>query len=230
MAAPQPIRCSAIYAYHLREGATLHNLHGWRHPLHYRPLDEERALAHDKAVLVDISPTWKLDVLGVDPVAQLKMHSSSSADMCPGELRTIYPVAFAALAPDQLFVRTAPEASDTLSLKLLQEAGLYKAVTFDVSAQYTALALVGPKSPAILSHLTPLDLAQLQPSGAVVGRLGRVSARFLRFASNNYIVVYEIYVTRSLGEYVWELILNVGRDYGLSLAGFNLWQEIMQEG
>jgi heterotetrameric sarcosine oxidase gamma subunit len=122
---------------------------------------------------------------------------------------------------------------------LLTEAGQEEAVrealavrgkegyVTDVTSVLAGLALVGPRAREIMRKLTALNVESVAlPDGACAETgVAGVHAVLLR-ADLGELPAYEIYVTRDVAEFVWDTLLDAGREYGLTPLGLSAYRAL----
>jgi sarcosine oxidase subunit alpha len=131
------------------------------------------------------------------------------------------PIRCCRLAPDHLLLFTPPEhaaaAREALAAAAAREE---RAHLTDVTSVYAGIALLGPSSRDVLRKLIALDIrpTALPDSACAETALAGVHALLLR-ADLGGLPAFELYVTRDVAEFVWETLLDAGREYGLAPIG-----------
>ena len=97
-----------------------------------------------------------------------------------------------------------------------QSAGLSIDAAVDVTGGWSSLALYGPDARAILNKITAVDLRDetLPVYHCCQGPIFGVSTLFGRLESH-----YALHVCPDTAEFLWEVILDAGREFSLKPAG-----------
>jgi sarcosine oxidase, subunit alpha len=244
-----PKKLTALHYHHLAAGAQMVDDDGWQRPERYGAVEEEVAATRSRVGLADISPVGKLDVkLATNDERRTtneSMASRANLGYNSGELSALVVgrwsfidlpggrasrVRCCQLGADHRLVLTAPEdvreASQGLGASQSQEL-LERAYATDVTSVLAGLALVGPRSREVLRKLTALDVSPAAfPDGAVAETgVAGVHAVLLR-GDLGGAPAYELYVTRDVAEFVWDAILDAGREYDIALLGMLAYRSL----
>ena len=114
------------------------------------------------------------------------------------------------LGPDEWLLH-GPD-KETLAVEAVQALGDVPHALIDVGHRHTALLLEGPQSVDMLNAGCPLDLAaKAFPTGAATRTLlGKAEIVLWRLSDTPR---YEIECGRSFAPYVWEFLVEAGREY-----------------
>ena len=193
--AVSPIARGPLVEWHRRNGATLETRDGWLIASRY-PAAPQRG----RTVLVDFAHrlTWELTGPGVG--ATLKA-------LCGAEpaIRQVH------LGGDWQACRlTAGRAI------LFGDPELPLAGALDVTGGWTSLALVGPDAEAILNKVTAVDVRErtLPVGGCCQGPIFGVNTLLTRFADR-----FELHICGDSAEFLWEVLLDAGAEFGVAPAG-----------
>jgi glycine cleavage system aminomethyltransferase T len=209
-----PLARTPLHAWHQTHGARFSEHDGWHVVAAYAEPESEAAAARAGLGLADVSACAKFAFRGAG-VAELA-HSlfPDSAGL---------PVGSAAPIPGRSVL--ACRLTDEHLLLLGGDApalagGARSAVLIDVTSAYAGFELIGPRLDEVLPRLTGLDLRPAAfPAGScretafcgVEGLLVRTPGRRLP--------ALLVLVAWDLGEYVWERILDAGRDVPITPVG-----------
>jgi len=127
------------------------------------------------------------------------------------------------LRPDQLFISVAPgeEAGLVTSLSAAMSDGADVTLS-DITHGRARLRLVGPAAAELLGRACPLDLrATAFPDGAArQSSVARTAQLILRHdLDGGRLPSYVIIGARSLGAYLWDTLIDLGRDLGVRPLG-----------
>ena len=247
MAAIPLIRRSALHAFHLAE-ASMTEDHGWQCADSYGSVDAEVRAIREQVGLSDISPLAKLDIQGNDVFASLGQQLSLGLS-----LETV-PVGRAVRVPPQALQLDAQAGGLLCPLarnhaRLISPPGTASAVharvesvihqtadpacvhLTDVTSNFTAVQIVGPRSRDLLRKLTALDLrpAQFPDLACAQGSLARIHALVLR-ADIQAHLAYQVYCGREFGAYLWDALLDAGQEFGARPFGLAAQRQLHAPG
>lgn len=239
-----PLRRLPAHERHEALGARFANYGGWLRPECYavsgesfeRAVHREALAARNAAVLFDASPLGKIEVKGPDAGTFLsRIYINNIATLKPGAVRyglmlseggtIIDDGVVACLAKDHYQVGTTSSGAQRIAVWLeewrqCEWPGLH-VVTLPVTTQLGTVTLAGPLARTLLSQLvTDLDLSPAAfphlavRTGSVVG----VAARILRVSYTGELS-YEINVPARQVAPLWERLLSLGRNSGLTPMG-----------
>lgn len=233
-------RRSALHAAHVAAGARLGEHDGWQCPEGYAGIEDELRTVRSGVGLADVSPAAKLDVRGNDalsaiarrlslpaPVTGTVTHLSPPVSTRNGLLCCLTPLHARLFVPADAAARVATRwarahAADTHPVR---------ARLTDVTSAYTVIQVSGPRSRELLRKLTALDLgteAFLDLACAQTGIAG-VHAMILR-ADVRALLSFQVCCGREFGAFVWDAILDAGREFGARPVGLAALRTLAAEG
>ena len=180
-----------------------------------------------------MSTLGKLDVSGADAGAFLDwLHPNRFSDLKVGRVRyramcddagiVLDDGTVARLAPDRFFLSTTTGTIDAMEQWLTWWlAGTSRDVRVtNVTAQYAAVNLAGPKSREVLARLTGVDISKeaLPYLAAAQAPVAGVPAILLRIGFVGELS-YEIHVPADYGAYLWDQLAAAGADLGIAPFG-----------
>ncbi|MFJ3656467.1 sarcosine oxidase subunit delta family protein [Streptomyces nigra] len=239
-----PVRTTALHDWHVAHGALFENVGQWKRPWYY-PLDgedmtaavlRECRAAREGVACMDASTLGKIDVQGPDAGVFLdRLYTNLISTLRPGMIR--YGVlcrpdgmvfddgTVTRLAPDRFLVTTttgnAAAVLDWMEEWLQTEWPELKVHCTSVTEQWATVALVGPRSRAVLAALAP----QL-PVGAADfpfmawrdATVAGIEARVCRISFSGELA-YEINVSAWHALTLWEAVHTAGAPYGITPYG-----------
>jgi heterotetrameric sarcosine oxidase gamma subunit len=97
----------------------------------------------------------------------------------------------------------------------------------DVTSVLAAFCLAGPRSRGLLSKVTSLNLTDraLPPFSCAQAQVAKCHAILARLDAGG-MPAYRLFVTRDYAEFVWEALMEAGRDCGVVPVGTEAWRSI----
>ena len=247
MAAIPLIRRSALHAFHLAEASMIED-HGWQCADSYGSVEAEVRAIREQVGLSDISPLAKLDIQGNDVFASLgqKLSLGLSLETVPvGRVVRVPPQALqldaqtggllCSLARNHARLISPPGTASAVHTRvesvIQQPADSACIHLTDVTANFTVVQIVGPRSRELLRKLTALDLrpAQFPDLSCAQGSLASIHALVLR-ADIQAHLAYQVYCGREFGAYVWDALLDAGQEFGARPFGLAAQRQLHAPG
>ncbi|MFI5473608.1 sarcosine oxidase subunit delta family protein [Streptomyces cacaoi] len=239
-----PIRTTAVHAWHVAHGALFENVGQWKRPWYY-PRDGEEmeaavlrecAAARESVAFMDASTLGKIDVQGPDAAVFLdRLYTNMMSTLKVGMIR--YGVmcrldgmifddgTVIRLAQDRFLVTTttgnAAAVLDWMEEWLQTEWPELRVHCTSVTEQWATVALVGPRSREVLGSLAPRlavandDFPFMAWRDATVAGL---DARVCRISFSGELA-YEINVSPWEALALWEALYEAGAPYGITPYG-----------
>ncbi|MBI4240342.1 MAG: FAD-dependent oxidoreductase, partial [Candidatus Rokubacteria bacterium] len=228
-----PVKRTPIHHVHAGLGATWMDMGAWKRPLVYTSVEAECRAVHERVGLIDVSTLGKLDIKGKDAAQFLDwIHPNRFSDLKVGRVRYRVMLDDAGIILDDGTVARLGEEHFFLttgsgSLELVAEwldwwlAASERCVhVTDVTGAFAAVNLAGPRSREVLARLTDLDLSPeaLPYLAAVQGKVAGIPVLILRIGFVGELG-YEMHFPAEYGEYLWETLLEAGREFGIAPFG-----------
>ncbi|MFJ9906602.1 sarcosine oxidase subunit alpha family protein [Streptomyces sp. NPDC101152] len=239
-----PIRTTALHNWHVEHGALFENVGQWKRPWYY-PQDgedmetavlRECAAARESVAFMDASTLGKIDVQGPDAAVFLdRLYTNMMSTLKVGMIR--YGVmcrldgmvfddgTVIRLAPDRFLVTTttgnAATVLDWMEEWLQTEWPELRVHCTSVTEQWATVALVGPKSRAVLCSLAPQLAVSNDDFPFMAWRettVAGIAARVCRISFSGELA-YEINVSPWEALALWEALAEAGAPYGITPYG-----------
>jgi glycine cleavage system aminomethyltransferase T len=193
--------------------------HGWLVPRSYENADRETDAARAGLAVADISASNKLSLRGRGVPALCETLAPGSPALRPlGAAWVAGPELELAcrLTEDHLLLLSP--AGTTLRPDLPGES----VVATDVTSAYAGILVVGPHTPDLLRRLTQLDVrpSALPVNSCAETQLAGVEALLIPTPELS-LPALRLYVAWDLAEYVWERMLEAGRDLSIAALGMD---------
>ena len=194
---------------------------------------EEVTAVRQRVGLIDVGTLGKLEISGPDAAAFIeRIYTGRFAKLQPGMTRyalmcdesgvIIDDGVAARLGPDRFYVTTTTSGSDAVAREMRRWAIIWgmKIVLVNATGTYAAMNLAGPHSRRVLESLTRIDLApeRFPYLGVREGEVAEVPARLLRVGFVGE-WGYEIHVLANAAAWVWDCLIEAGRDFGIQPFG-----------
>jgi heterotetrameric sarcosine oxidase gamma subunit len=220
-----PIRLSPVHGRHIELGADFTEMEAWAVPQVYQDAGQERSALRERVALADLSFNGKVNVRGEaagDLIArafQMVHNPVGRLLAATNGLRSL------PLAADEFLLLSGPGGEDEI-VRCLSETGDGSVTVVDLTHGLAGFWLAGPDSPHLLSKLCALSFDTRDfPDGHVAqSSLAKVHATILRH-DRGRLPAYEFYVERPYGEYLWDVILDAGTEFGILPAGWQMREE-----
>ncbi|MGH6900957.1 MAG: glycine cleavage T C-terminal barrel domain-containing protein, partial [Geminicoccaceae bacterium] len=236
----QPIRRTALHAWHERRGAVFVEAGPWLRPQHYPQAGEgvaeataREARAVRRAVgLCDVSTLGKIDLQGPDAAAFLdRLYVNGFSTLRVGRARyglmlredgILFDDGTTSRLGQEHFFMTTTTASAAAVLAHMEFHAQTVWPELDVqfcsvTEQWASIALAGPRSRAVLARVVDgLDVSNeaLPYMGVAETTIRGVQAGIFRISFSGELA-YEINVPAGYGEAVWELLMAAGGEFGI---------------
>ena len=215
---------------HLELGAKMVEAGGWQRPAVYTTVDEEVERLRGAAGITDVSPDGKISLQGIGVGGMVggafaearpmeNMYSGKCAFVAASGKPDGPPVLLARLASDEMVAFTGPPEREGVRDSLASHAGPTTQAV-DLTSALAGAAITGPSAALVLSSVSGLDTSpsNLPDMGCAQGEAAGVHGIFVR-ADRGVVPGYRLYFGREYGEYVWEALLDAGREYGAAPVG-----------
>ena len=213
-------------------GATFGNVAGWRIPRSLGDLDDALQSAREGVLLVDRSARGKILVEGATALEALQ-RAWEVPDLQVNRGVPIPGGFLYRLRADRFFLSVGPGAVEetitTVNDTLLQGEPLVTVT--DVTHGRAELWLLGPAAAELLSRLCGLDFhpAAFGSGEARESSVARTKQLLLR-SDVGQVPAFALIGARSLAAYLWETILDAGRDLQLVPAGSEVMEKLEETG
>ena len=187
--------------------------------------DPEYHAIRNGAGVIDVSPLYKYDLEGPDALRLVDRLITRNARRCEvgHVLYTPWCDEDGKILQDGCFQRLeenvfrATAAEPTLSWFRVNAEGMDVDIE-EVSENYGALALQGPRSRDILQRISSEDLSKLGFFRLARTELGGVPTIVTRTGYTGDLG-YELWVASDAAEKLWDVLFDAGEDYGIEPAG-----------
>ncbi|HEU0007481.1 MAG TPA: glycine cleavage T C-terminal barrel domain-containing protein, partial [Terriglobia bacterium] len=236
-----PHRQTPLHHRHKQAGALFMQAGNWLRPEYYavpgkarqEAIAEEVTAVRQRVGLIDVGTLGKLEISGPDAAAFVeRIYTGRFAKLQPGMTRYVLMCdesgviiddgVAARLGPDRFYVTTTTSGSDAVAREMRRWAIVWgmKMVLVNATGTYAAMNLAGPHARGVLESLTRVDLAPetFPYLGVREGEIAGVIARMLRVGFVGE-WGYEIHVPANSAVWVWDRLIEAGRDIGIQSFG-----------
>jgi len=226
------LKRTALFEEHQRLGGRLIDFGGWELPVQYTGVLDEHTACRNACGLFDVSHMGEVHVEGPDAekflnflvtnnVAKLSVGQAQYTAMCNQHGGIVDDLVIYRRAQDRFLVVVNASNTDkdfAHMQKVARDFGGNFKLTNE-SAQYTQIAIQGPKAAEILQELTDTPLAPIKTywfaEGKVLGSIPAVLARTGYTGEDGF----EVYVPWAKGPEVWRAMLEAGKPFGIKPCG-----------
>lgn len=227
--AKSELKRTALFDAHRRAGAKMIDFGGWEMPVTYAGTIDEHLAVRTAAGLFDVSHMGEIEVAGPQALALVQhVTSNDAAKLADNQAQyagLLYPTG--TFVDDLLVHRINSEhfllcvnASNTDKdfQWIVENTRDFDAEVMNTSANYTQLALQGPRALEILQPLTDADLRAIEYYWFTHGKVDGVDALIARTGYTGE-DGFEFYFDPAASEQIWERLLEAGRPHGLQPCG-----------
>jgi len=220
----KPKRLSPLHDQHQVLDARFDLRGGWLVPEMYTNTGDEAKTLQESVGLTDISAWGKLTLKGV-AAGTVVSASLGESPTEAGVILEIKPkqVLVAQLTADESLILTPPDAEKEIATLL--EAEIVSQNSFvsiiDQTSGLAGFSISGPESAGVMKKLCALSFNSKDfPNMHVAqGSFAKVRATILR-RDRDSLPAFELFADRSYGEYLWDAILDAGREFGIRPVGW----------
>jgi aminomethyltransferase len=222
------LKRTALNAIHRDLGARMVDFAGWDMPVEYSGIVEEHVAVRTRAGLFDVSHMGEIDIRGPGALALVQHVTSNDASHLKIDQAhysaLMYPNGAAVddclvhrFAEDHFFLCVNASNSDR-DFDWISRHNRFDAEARDVSADYSQLALQGPRAVTVMAKVTDADLGNLKyywfTRAACAGVPGLVARTGYTGEDG-----FEFYFAPAESERVWYALIEAGEPEGLIPAG-----------
>ena len=239
-----PTRLTPMHDWHIKNNAVFVDAGAWKRPRYYKKGNEtmleaanrEAKNVRDKVGICDVTTLGKIDVKGPDAAEFLnRVYTNAWMKLPIGKARYGVMLREDGMVMDDGTTTRISENHYHMTTTTAQAANVLSHLEYylqivwpelnvnvvSTTEQWAGAALAGPKSRDVLSKLFPnLDVSNeaLPFMGYIEGDLFGVPARIFRISFSGELA-YEINVQSDHGLFMWEKMMEIGKDYGIQPYG-----------
>ncbi len=219
-----------LHHWHAAHGARLVDRHGWQVPAVYTDVERETAAARAGLGVTDASAFAKTSLIGpgvAEVVAHLVGHGHATRPCTAAPLHTGGRGLACRLTPESLLMLASTTDPAPLSAGLRDLRHERQLLRQDETSARAAFWLVGPRIDDLLRLLTAVDLgAAVAPMGSCA-ETGLAGVPALLVTSPELVLAsLRVCVSWDLGEFVWDCLLDAGRNLGAVPVGLDTLQSL----
>lgn len=212
-----PIKLTPLHTIAQRLGATFTEQRGWRIPEVYTTPEAEITAARERIVLADETSNGKLLLEGDHAESVLRaVFDLGTLEINEGR-DGVY-----RLRHDLFFISTPPgrEASRQKKLTTTSAASDQFVTVTDVTHGRAEIRVIGPNSQELLSKVCGLDFhsSAFPNETAKQSSLAKTTQLIIR-KDIGELPAFSIIGAQSLGPYVWDTLMDAGREFGVVPIG-----------
>ena len=229
----QPVKLTPMHHQHLQAGSRQMDMGEWKRPLSYlRPEMEWRAV-RERVGLIDVSTLGKLEIQGHDApqlldlvythiFSTLKVGRIRYGVVCGDDGIILDDGTVSRLAEDHYYITTTSGNIEFVESWIEWWATIsdFCAHVTNVTGDFAAVNIAGPKARQVLQKVTELDVSpeSFRYMCCAQGEVAGIPARLLRIGFVGE-TGWEIHVPRGYGEYLWETLMEAGKEFDIMPFG-----------
>ena len=211
------IKLTPLHTIAQRLGARFTEQHNWRIPEVYTTPEAEIAAAQERVALVDETPNGKLLLEG-DHAESVLMDAF---DLDPLKINEGRDGTYR-LRNDLFFISTPPGGEIRAQKKLMTAVAASEqfATVTDITHGRAEIRVIGPDSQALLSKICGLDFhpSVFSNGTAKQSSLAKTTQLIIR-CDIGELPAFSIIGVQSLGAYIWDTMMEAGREFGIVPIG-----------
>ncbi|MGP8217322.1 MAG: glycine cleavage system aminomethyltransferase GcvT [Bacteroidia bacterium] len=223
------MKTTALTPKHIALGAKMVEFAGYNMPVSYTGLNDEHNTVRNAAGMFDVSHMGEfyIEGKGALPLIQ-KVTSNDASVLVPGKVQySCLPNDKGGIVDDLLVYKI----SDEKYLLVVNASNMEKdwnwisshndtgAIMKNASGETSLLAIQGPKATAILSKLTPVDLAKIPYYSFTIGKFCGIDNVIISNTGYTGAGGFEIYCKNEDAGKIWDAIMEAGKADGLKHIG-----------
>jgi len=218
---------------HVKANARQMDMGEWKRPHAYTSPELEWKAVRERVGLIDVSTLGKIELQGRDAAplldrvythvfSSLKVGRSRYGVICGDDGIILDDGTVSRLAEDHFYITTTTGNVEFVEKWLewwIAGTGICAHVT-NVTGDYAAVNLAGPKARDVLRRLTEIDVSRekFKYMTCAQGVVAGVPALLLRIGFVGE-TGWEIHYPACYGEYLWEALLEAGKEFGIMPFG-----------
>ena len=228
-----PMKRTPMDRIHRELGAAMVESGPWWRPHNYGSPTKECVAVRERVGIIDVGTLGKLEVVGRDAPQLLdRLYTHRFSDLAVGRIRyglmtsdngvILDDGTVTRLAEDRYFVTTTSGNADVIEewFNWWNAGAGNSAYVVNVTAAYGAVNVAGPKARETLAKLTAIDLSprNFRYMRSAQGEVAGVPCLLLRIGFVGE-AGWEVHFPAEYGEYMWNAIMEAGREFGISPFG-----------
>ena len=226
-----------IYEKHIKYRGNIVSFGGYLLPSYYSSIRDEHNVVRTKVGLFDVSHMGQLDISGnnaltfldymtTNDVSKLKSGKAQYNILCNNEGGIIDDIILYKNVNNYMLVVNA--ANTEKVLEWLRKHNQFDVLINDLSYSTGLVAIQGPKSRYVMELLTNEDILELKFYSFFTTRINNMEVLISRTGYTGELG-YEIYSDRKNISNLWEMILKVGKKFGIKPVGLGCRDTLRME-
>ena len=224
-----PVKLTPMHHRHLEAGAHQMDLGEWKRPHTYTSSENEWEAVRKRVGIIDVTTLGKLEVQGRDApqlldliythiFSTLKVGRIRYGVICGEDGIIVDDGTVSRIAEDHYYITTT-----TGNISFIESWMEWWAVVYgycahvtNVTGDFAAVNLAGPNARDVLSKLTDIDISSdaFKYMRFEQGEVAGIPSRLLRIGFVGE-TGWEIHVPSSYGEYLWDTLMEAGKEFGI---------------
>lgn len=226
----EKLKRTALFDSYEKYGAKMINFAGWSMPVQFEGIIPEHEAVREKAGLFDVSHMGEVDIMGKDALQFVQNLITNDVSVLEENQILYTPMCYpnGGIVDDIIVYRFNSEhfflVINAANIEkdidwMLSNKGSFDVDIKNISSSIIQLAIQGPKAQKILQKLTNTDLREIK--FFFCKRNVLVSEKECMVSRTGYTGEdgFEIYTGTENAEYLWDKILETGREEGIKPVG-----------
>jgi aminomethyltransferase len=219
-------------------GAKMVDFGGWDMPVQYSGILDEHQTVRNAVGLFDVSHMGEIEIQGPQALDLVEhISSNQAAKLATGQIQYsgllydhggfVDDILVHKVADDHYFICVNASNQDK-DYEHIVANNKFDAKVENAGARFAQIAVQGPKGPATLQKLTPVDLSPIRYYHFVDGTVSGIPARIARTGYTGE-DGFEIYIEPGEAPRIWRELLEAGKEFGIKPAGLGARNTLRME-
>ena len=238
MSVAAALRTTPLNSVHREMGAKMVDFGGWDMPVQYSGILDEHQTVRNAVGLFDVSHMGEIEIQGPQALDLVEhISSNQAAKLATGQIHYsgllydhggfVDDILVHKVADDHYFICVNASNQDKDYGHIVAN-NKFDAKVENAGARYAQIAVQGPKGPATLQKLTPVDLSPIRYYHFVDGTVSGIPARISRTGYTGE-DGFEIYIEPGEAPRIWRELLEAGKEFGIKPAGLGARNTLRME-
>jgi len=226
-----PIGISAIQEFHEEHKAIYVENNGWMVPNKYPSINNSINVIEQSVGIHDISSYGKIILNGDNIVETLKLNFKFTSSLTE-QVRFMQSIDYdftlllGELTKNEYFI-LVDRLHKMKLMEIIKNSSEKSIYSVDVTSGLTGIRLIGPMASEVIASVSSFDIRKKHFSNMSVAQISlmEIHAYLFRIDIQNQ-QCYDIFVSRDIGLFVWNELINSGKNFGITPFGVEVMNKL----